>query len=98
MLWLKRNIHFNDFIKDDTDGSIIKYGDYYFEDSETKKKIKCSTYWDMKKDQLEKENPYTGMMKQAQNETEYRAKMQQREQNYLKQKIFLEDIAYKKIR
>ena len=83
MLCLKRIIHPTDFFTCDASGKILFYGDFYYEDDETGKRIDAQ-YYHQQKEQLRKETwPYTEDLEYAQSDKEYRADLKDAEREAL---------------
>lgn len=83
MLWLKRITHPTDFFKCDATGKILFYGDFYYEDDETGKRIDAQ-YYNQQKQQRRKDNwPYTEKFEYAQSDKEYREELKKAEQEAL---------------
>lgn len=71
MLWLKRNIHFNELMKCGVSGEYIVPGDYYYEDDKDGLLIKATVYRDMQKKRKQETWDYS-KLNSASNEIEYR--------------------------
>ena len=87
MLWLKRVIYPTDFFKCDATGKILMYGDFYYEDDETGKRIDAQYYHNQKM-QMRKENwPYNEKKEFYTSDKEYRKEMERAEQEALAAEI-----------
>ena len=83
MLCLKRMIYPNEVITCDATGKILVWGDYYYEDDETGKRIDAQYYHNQKM-QLRKENwPYNEKKEYYTSDKEYRADLKRAEQEAL---------------
>lgn len=71
MLWLRRNIHWNQLEKCDISGELIYPGDYFYVDDEDGVKIKATVYKDIKDKEKEETWDYT-KLNNAANEAEYK--------------------------
>lgn len=71
MLWLKRNIRFNEVMKCDVSDEAILPGDFYYIDDVDGIRIKASVYKAMKDKRTEEEWDYS-KLNAAENEVEYK--------------------------
>lgn len=71
MLWLKRNIYFNELMKCSVSGDYIAPGDYYYEDDQDGMLIKATVYKDLQRKRKQKTWDYS-KLNAASNEQEYR--------------------------
>ena len=71
MLWLKRNIYWNQLEKCDVSGELIAPGDYYYQDDVDGIKIKATVYKKMKDKRKEDEWDYE-TLNMATSEREYK--------------------------
>lgn len=71
MLWLKRNIRFNELMKCDISGEFIGPGDYYYIDDVDGVRIKATVYKQMK-DKAKKESWDYSKINAAQSEADYK--------------------------
>ena len=97
-LKLKRNIYFNEWLKDNSDGSLIAPGEYYYEwiNEEGKvRRISCQNYWKLKKQDMEDNNPYQNMLDEAENQTDYKKQLEETEQEYIQSTILNNHIFYR---
>ncbi len=94
MLFLKRITHFNEWIKCQVSGEIMRYGDYYYEDDSDGLIVKATVYKEMMRTQKEREFDYSDL-ENAKSEKEYRQMLKQYEKEYLQQDIYNREI-YKK--
>ena len=97
-LKLKRNIYFNEWLKDHSDGSLIAPGEYYYEwtNEEGKtRRISCKNYWKLKKQDMEDNNPYQNMLDEAENQTDYKKQLEETEQEYIQSTILNNHIFYR---
>ena len=71
MLFLKRNLNFNQLYKYDVSEELIGPGDYYYEDDQDGFIVKAEVYKDLKNRRKEEEWDYS-TLNQAENELEYK--------------------------
>lgn len=94
MLFLKRNIHFNEVMKCSISKELIIYGDYYYEDDEDGAIIKATVYAQMKKEQKEAEFNFS-RLNRAEAQRDYEAVLKEYEREYLQKTILDRPIAGK---
>ena len=82
MLFLKRIVRFNEFMKCDASGEILMYGDFYYEDSETGKIISAKYYHNQKM-QVKRELFDQSILENAQSQKEYDDALREAEKEYL---------------
>lgn len=71
MLFLKRNLNFNQLYKCDVSKELIGPGDYYYEDDQDGFIVKAEVYKELKNRKKEEEWDYS-ILNQAENELEYK--------------------------
>jgi len=87
LLCLKRVIHPTDFFQCDATGKTLFYGDFYYEDNETGKRIDAQYYLNQKM-QLRKETwPYNEKKEYYTSDREYRADLKRAEEEALAAEI-----------
>lgn len=91
MLFLKRIIHPTDFFRCDASGKILMYGDFYFEDDQTGKRIDAQYYHQLKEEQRENNWDYS-VLNDAENQREYQEQLKELEREALSQSILNEKV------
>lgn len=94
MLWLKRNIRFNELMKCDISGQLIGPGDYYYIDDVDGVRIKAIVYKEMK-DKAARENMDYSKINAAQNDIEYRRLLKEATRQILADTVLERKIAGK---
>ncbi len=82
MLHLKRVTHWNDMLDCDASGKQMIYGDFYYEDDETGKRIEAK-YYQQLKDKYRRDNWDQSALAQAKSEKERREMLKKAEQQML---------------
>jgi hypothetical protein len=92
MLYLKRNVRFNELYKCGISGELIGPGDYYYEDDEDGLIVKATVYRRLEKEKKEKEFDYT-LLNNATSQEEYRQMLIQATREFNNQGLFDRKIA-----
>ena len=87
MLFLKRNLNFNQLYKCDISEELIGPGDYYYEDDQDGFIVKAEVYKELKNRKKEEEWDYS-ILNQAENELEYKRMLKETTMNMLASTLF----------
>jgi len=92
MLYLKRIVNFQDWVRDDITQEILRYGDYYYEDDTDGFTVGAIT-WRRMKEQQRRDNFQRDKLSKLQDERSYAQALKQAQRSYLYETVLDREIA-----